>query len=208
MSFIVKISPPPGGHDIIGTNILTKFLEDRTMNIAPRVLTRTNTPIIGGHVFQPTETKDRTINEASRVVTKLYFSHIRTYVQPPGDHVFLTDHNHFRTHPRFKTETIFEIIQDIIRANVLGTFHEDWTTDRQTDGRTDGRTDIIGTNLLTKFHDDRTKKVAYCFLTRHMLRPHLPIPRYYWDKSSKFHDYRTIHVASRVFTRFYYSHIR
>ncbi|KAH3749358.1 hypothetical protein DPMN_183855 [Dreissena polymorpha] len=41
------------GH-IIGTNLLTKFHEDRKINVASRVLTRKNTPPPGSHVFQPT----------------------------------------------------------------------------------------------------------------------------------------------------------
>ncbi|KAH3814778.1 hypothetical protein DPMN_143288 [Dreissena polymorpha] len=41
--------------DIIGTNLLTKFHEDRKINVASRVLTRKNAPPPGGHyVFQPT----------------------------------------------------------------------------------------------------------------------------------------------------------
>ncbi|KAH3861517.1 hypothetical protein DPMN_024447 [Dreissena polymorpha] len=40
--------------NIIGTNLLTKFLKDRKINVASRVLTRKNAPIPGSHVFQPT----------------------------------------------------------------------------------------------------------------------------------------------------------
>ncbi|KAH3884886.1 hypothetical protein DPMN_008872 [Dreissena polymorpha] len=100
---IVKNAPPTGGHvfqatgtifelvqNIIGTNLLTKFHDDRTINMASRVLT--------SHVFPPTGTifkliqdiigtylltkfhDDRTINVASRVLT-------RKYALPPGGHV-------------------------------------------------------------------------------------------------------------------------
>ncbi|KAH3717500.1 hypothetical protein DPMN_060290 [Dreissena polymorpha] len=40
---------------IIGTNLLTKFHEDQTRNVASRVFTRT-APTTGGHVFQRTGT--------------------------------------------------------------------------------------------------------------------------------------------------------
>ncbi|KAH3773416.1 hypothetical protein DPMN_174777 [Dreissena polymorpha] len=126
---IMKNAPPPVGHvykanktffeliqDIIGTNLLTKFHEDRKINVASRVLTRKNAPPPGGHVFQPTTIifelfqdiiwmnlltkfhKDRTINVASR---------------PLDSHVFQAN------------VTIFELIQDIIETNLLTKFHED-----------------------------------------------------------------------------------
>ncbi|KAH3854276.1 hypothetical protein DPMN_096814 [Dreissena polymorpha] len=147
--------------------------------------------------------------------------------------------------------TTFELNQDII------TFELD--------------RDFIGTKLLTKFHEDGTRNVAYRVFMSKCLRTdgrtydgqrpcsshfHV-ITRYYWDKSSdqvsrrskinvasrvltrknapppdshvfqptgiifelfqdiirmnlltKFHEDRTVNVASRVLTRFYYSHIR
>ncbi|KAH3790870.1 hypothetical protein DPMN_169078 [Dreissena polymorpha] len=64
--FTRKIAPPTGGHTniltnfnlnrgIIGTNLLTKFHEERTRNVASRVFTST-VPPTGGHVFQQTRT--------------------------------------------------------------------------------------------------------------------------------------------------------
>ncbi|KAH3872004.1 hypothetical protein DPMN_035217 [Dreissena polymorpha] len=63
-----KNAPPLGSHvfqakitifeliqDIIGTNHLIKFHENRKINVASRVLTRKNAPHPGGHVFQPTD---------------------------------------------------------------------------------------------------------------------------------------------------------
>ncbi|KAH3887467.1 hypothetical protein DPMN_011484 [Dreissena polymorpha] len=86
--------------------------------------------------------------------------------------------------------TIFELIQDIIKTNLLTIFHQDWTINvasrvltRKTAPPPGGHVfqptgiiselvqDIIGMNLLTKFH-------------------------LFW----------TINVASRVLRRFYYSH--
>ncbi|KAH3876021.1 hypothetical protein DPMN_039301 [Dreissena polymorpha] len=104
-------------HNIIGTNRMTKFHEDRTINVASRVLTRKNAPPPGGHIFQTTKNHFRThatINVYSRVLT-------RKKAPPPGGHVFQ------------QTKIIFELCYK----------------------------DIIGINLLTKFHDDRTINVAY-----------------------------------------------
>ncbi|KAH3726211.1 hypothetical protein DPMN_052068 [Dreissena polymorpha] len=137
--------------DIIRTNLLTKFHEDRKINVASRVLTRKNAPPPGGHfhedrtinvdsrvknapplgshVFQANVTifkliqdiietnllnkfhEDWTINVASRVFT----SHIRKNAPALGSHVFQAN------------VTIFEVIQDIIKTNLLTKFHEDWT---------------------------------------------------------------------------------
>ncbi|KAH3873136.1 hypothetical protein DPMN_036363 [Dreissena polymorpha] len=41
------------GSNIIGTNIVTKILEDRKINVTSRVLTMKNAPPPGSHVFQP-----------------------------------------------------------------------------------------------------------------------------------------------------------
>ncbi|KAH3880491.1 hypothetical protein DPMN_004405 [Dreissena polymorpha] len=108
-------------------NLLTKCHEDRTVNVASRVLTRfyympkrKNVPPHGSHtnlltIFH----QDWTIDVASR-----------EKCPAPGGHVFKA------------TKTIFKLIQD-----------------------------IIGTNLLTKFHDDREINVTSRVLKRKMPRP-------------------------------------
>ncbi|KAH3730909.1 hypothetical protein DPMN_056908 [Dreissena polymorpha] len=114
------------------TNILTKFHEDWTINVASRVLTRKNAPPPGGHVFKATKTifeliqdiigtnlltkfyDDRKINVTSRVLTRFYYSHIRKNAPPLGSHVFQSN------------VTIFELIQNINKTNLLTKFHEDW----------------------------------------------------------------------------------
>ncbi|KAH3872616.1 hypothetical protein DPMN_035835 [Dreissena polymorpha] len=119
--------------DIIGTNHLSKFHEDRKINVASRVFTRKDAPPPGGHVFQPTNIifelvqdiigmnlltkfhEDRTINVASRVLTRFCYSHIRKNAPPLGSHVFQAN------------VTIFKFMQDIIETNLLTKFHEDWT---------------------------------------------------------------------------------
>ncbi|KAH3838101.1 hypothetical protein DPMN_111507 [Dreissena polymorpha] len=141
-----KNAPPLGSHifqaniiifeliqDIIETNLLTKFHEDWTINVASRVLTRKNAPplvaifmmisiifeliqdIIGINLLTQFH-EDQTINVASRVLTRFYYSHIRKNISPPlGSHVFQAN------------ITIFKLIQDIIETNLLTKFHEDWT---------------------------------------------------------------------------------
>ncbi|KAH3700664.1 hypothetical protein DPMN_075641 [Dreissena polymorpha] len=136
----------PKQSDIIGTNLLTKFHEDRKINVASRVLTRKNAPPPGSHVFQPTGIifelvqdiirmnlltkfyEDRTVNVASKNWTIKVAS--REKCPDHGDHVFKA------------TKTIFELIQD-----------------------------IIGTNLQTKFHDDREINVTSRVLTRKIAPP-------------------------------------
>ncbi|KAH3771486.1 hypothetical protein DPMN_172806 [Dreissena polymorpha] len=164
---------------------LTKFHEDRKINVASRVLTRfyyshiwKNALPPGSHVFQPTGIifeliqdiivmniltwfhEDRTVNVASRVLTRFYYSHILKNTPPLGSHVFEAN------------IIIFELIQDTIKTNLLTKFHEHWTINvasREKCPDPGGHVfkatktifeliqDINGTNLLTKFHDDRKK---------------------------------------------------
>ncbi|KAH3787606.1 hypothetical protein DPMN_165732 [Dreissena polymorpha] len=113
--------------DIIGTNRLHKFHDDRTINVASRVK---NAQPPGGHVFKATETiidliqdiigtnlltkfhEDRKINVASRVLT-------RKNAPPPGGNVFQP------------TDIIFEL------------FHED-------------RTINVASRVLTRFYYSHT----------------------------------------------------
>ncbi|KAH3754277.1 hypothetical protein DPMN_188943 [Dreissena polymorpha] len=188
---------------IIWTNLLTKFHEDRKINVASRVFTRKNAPPPSSHVFQPTSIifevlqdiigmnlltkfhEDRTVNVASRVLTRFYSSHIRKNAPSLGSHVFQAN------------IIIFELILDIIEINLLTKFHEDLTINvasREKCPATGGNVfkatktifeliqDIIGTNLLTKFHDDWKINVTSRVLTK----KNAPPPR--WP----------LNVASRV----------
>ncbi|KAH3782263.1 hypothetical protein DPMN_160176 [Dreissena polymorpha] len=203
--------------NIIGTIFLTKFHEDRKINVASRVLTRKNAPPPGSHVFQPTGIifeliqdiivmnlltkfhEDRTVNVASRVLTRKNAPppwwpyrtiNVASRVKnspPLGGHVFQAN------------VTIFELIKDIIKTNLLTIFHQDWTINvasRVKNAPPPWRSYIIGMNLLTnhvfqanvtnfklkqdiietnfftKFHEDWTLNVASRELTRQMLMPH------------------------------------
>ncbi|KAH3754487.1 hypothetical protein DPMN_189162 [Dreissena polymorpha] len=192
-----KNAPPLGSHvfqanviifnilqDIIETNLLTKFHEDWTINVASRVFTRTNALPLGSHVFQANVTifeliqdiiqtnlftkfhSDWTINVTSRVLTKKTAPH-------PGGHVFSP------------IWTNFELVRDINVTNVLTKFHDDWakivtsivfkrntfpppgghTTFDKVTQRLDIKC-INGTNVLTKFHEDKTINVASRVFTR------------------------------------------
>ncbi|KAH3798895.1 hypothetical protein DPMN_152498 [Dreissena polymorpha] len=208
--------------NIIGTNLLTKFHEDRKINIASRVLTRKNAPPPGSHVFQPSGTifelvqdiigmnlltkfhEDRTVDVASKSVNKILLKPYKEKCTAPWK-------------PFFQTNIIiFELIQDTIEANLLTKFHEDWTINvaarekcpapgshvfKATKTIFELIQDIIGTNLLTKFHDDRKINVTSRVLTRKIAPP----PWWQFIQEiigmnlvTEFHEDRTINVASRV----------
>ncbi|KAH3859556.1 hypothetical protein DPMN_102373 [Dreissena polymorpha] len=118
--------------DIITTNVLTKFHEEcyRPPPGSKISLLRKNACLPGGNAFQQTGTifeliqdittnvlnhfnLDLTINVTFRVLTTFYYSYIPR--KAPSPHVFQ------------QTETIFELIQDITRTNVLTKFHLDRT---------------------------------------------------------------------------------
>ncbi|KAH3832714.1 hypothetical protein DPMN_106008 [Dreissena polymorpha] len=204
--------------NIIGTNLLTKFHEDRKINVASRVLTRIfyshirkNAPpwqpyIIGMNLLTKFH-EDRTVNVASRVKN----------APSLGSHFFQAN------------IIIFELIQDIIEPNLLTKFHEDWTIKWPLEKNTPplpcpcgGHVfqptgiifelvqDINGMNLLTKFHEDRTLNVASrekCPpLGSHVFQAKVTIFELIKDISgtnllTKFHEDLKINVTSRVLTR-------
>ncbi|KAH3852993.1 hypothetical protein DPMN_095516 [Dreissena polymorpha] len=89
--------------DSIGTNHLTKFHEDRTINVASRQFQETKTvfetvqDIIGTHLLTKFH-DDRTINKKN--------------APPPGGHIFQA------------IRTIFKLVRDIIGTHFLTKFHE------------------------------------------------------------------------------------
>ncbi|KAH3884351.1 hypothetical protein DPMN_008329 [Dreissena polymorpha] len=100
---------PTGGHvfqqtytifelvqDIIGTNLLTKFHEDPTINVAATVNRQEGREKAQTKLPQNQETR------------------VKKTPSPPGGHVFLP------------IQTIFELNCRIEGTNVLTTFHEDW----------------------------------------------------------------------------------
>ncbi|KAH3825621.1 hypothetical protein DPMN_127502 [Dreissena polymorpha] len=139
-------------------------------------------------------------NAASRVFTRFYYSHIKKNAPPLGSHVFQAN------------VTIFELIQDIIRApdktNLLTKFHEDWTINVASRVKTapplGGHVfsliwtifelvrDINETNVLTRFHDDWAKIVTSRVFTRNTAPP----------PGSHLHEDWASNVTSTVFTSF------
>ncbi|KAH3690364.1 hypothetical protein DPMN_190717 [Dreissena polymorpha] len=194
-TFLTRLKTDTYTH-IIGTNLLTKFHEDRKINEASGVLTRKNAPPPGSDGYQPTGIifelvqdiigmnlvtkfhEERTVNVASRVLTRFYYSYIRKNAPPLGSHFtyLLTKFDEdwtivvaSRENAPPLNQTIFERIQD-----------------------------IIGPNLLTKFHDDRKINVTSRVLTRKKA------PSSWWpyiigmNLLTEFHEDHTINVVSRV----------
>ncbi|KAH3782611.1 hypothetical protein DPMN_160529 [Dreissena polymorpha] len=282
--------PAPGAHDfketktvfeqiqdIIGTNVLTNFHDDRKINVTSRVLTwfyyshitkgKIPRPRGGPCFFKPTGIifellhEDRTINVVSRP-----YSHIRKkrpalgthngqYMWPSRVHITKNAPPPLVAICFKEIKTIFELIQDIIGTILLTKFHEDLLTRKNAPppwrpcGHEDwtinvasrvltrfnyshirknatplGSHDMIGTNLLTKFHEDRKIigmttvirltgypfrqekiNVASSVLTRKNAQPsggHVfqPTGIIFELLLTKFHEDRTINVACRVKT--------
>ncbi|KAH3852548.1 hypothetical protein DPMN_095059 [Dreissena polymorpha] len=164
---VAEKCPAPGGNvfqatqtifeliqDIIGTNLLTKFHDDRKINVT------------------------------SRIITRFYCSHIRKNAPPPGGHIGLKMWPLEKNAPSLGSHVfqakviIFELIQDIIETNLRRKFHEDWKINVASrvltrfiyshirknapppGGHVFQPTNIIRMNLLTKFHEDQTINVA------------------------------------------------
>ncbi|KAH3846434.1 hypothetical protein DPMN_088735 [Dreissena polymorpha] len=174
--------------DIIETNLLTKFHEDWTINVASRVLTKKNAPPLAAMMNLLTKFhEDWTINMASRVKNA-----------PPLDsHVFQAK------------ITIFKLIQDIIGTNFLTKFHEDRKINVASRVLTRKNAppfgshvfqptgiifelvqDIIGMNLLTKKNAPP--------LGSHVFQANVTI--FKTHVLTKFHEDWTKNVTCRVFT--------
>ncbi|KAH3704993.1 hypothetical protein DPMN_080055 [Dreissena polymorpha] len=88
----------------------------------------------------------------------------------------------------------FKIVQDIIGTILVTKFHEDQTINVAS-----------RTKLLTKFHDDWIINVASIMQTRfhysHIIKNAPPSDIIGVNLLNKFHDYRTRNVASRALAR-------
>ncbi|KAH3882671.1 hypothetical protein DPMN_006615 [Dreissena polymorpha] len=201
--FTRKNAPPP---DIIGTNLLTNVSKEKSP--APP-------PLLGGHVFQPTGTVFTLIKDiiGTNLLTKFHEDlTINKKCTANWLPCFLSNQNLFQTSPRY------------IRTNIQTKFHYDLKTvvAPQVLSRKNAPLplaamrnapalcsyvfqanviifkvihDIIGKNLLSKFHKDRPIDVASRVLTRKNAPPHDIIGM---DRLTKFHEDHTLNVASRV----------
>ncbi|KAH3881399.1 hypothetical protein DPMN_005325 [Dreissena polymorpha] len=225
----VKNAPPTGGHvfqatgtnfklvqNIIGTNLLTKFHDDHTINMASRVLNGTKCPapwwpyIIRTNLLTKFH-EDRKINLAARVLTR------KKCPAPWRPYRTINVASRGKCpapwQPVFQANvTIFELIQDIIEINILTKFHEDWTINVASREFTRKNAPPLGShvfqanhNLLTKFHEDWTINVASRELTRFYYR-HLwktaPPPGGHTNILTKIHEDWVSNVTSTVFTSF------
>ncbi|KAH3817692.1 hypothetical protein DPMN_119247 [Dreissena polymorpha] len=156
---------------IIKANILTKFHE----NLAKYVTSRVFTCFHYIHIekcpahWRPYINKTNVLSNFHDDWTNIVTSR-----------VFTRENCHY---------TIFELVRDINKTNVLTNFHDGWAkivtsrvltrflysqimkTAPPTGGHANILTnfeldrDLIGTKLLTKFHEDRTRNVAYRVFT-------------------------------------------
>ncbi|KAH3887097.1 hypothetical protein DPMN_011112 [Dreissena polymorpha] len=184
-----KNALPTGGHvfsliwtifelvrDINKTNVLTKFHDDWAKIVTSRVFIRKTAPSppppTGSHETNVLTKFHENLakNVTSRVFTCFHFIHIEKNAPPTGGHVFSP------------IWTIFELVRDINKTNVLTNFHDDWAkivTSRVFTRKTAPPTGVftsfelnrgfIGTKLLKKFHEDRTIIVASRVFTNQML---------------------------------------
>ncbi|KAH3882092.1 hypothetical protein DPMN_006023 [Dreissena polymorpha] len=218
----VKKAPPPGGH----MNLLTKFHEDWTINVASRVpcfqakvtIFQLIQDIIGTN-FLTNFSEDRKINVASRVLIRFYYSHISKFHEdwtinvassvknapPLGSHVFQADF------------IIFELIQDIIGKNLLSKFHEDRkiNVDSRVKNAPPPGSSQIQTRQIFTGQNTAPPTGGHVFqrtdtifeLNQHIIKTNiltnfeLSLGVIGTSVLTKFHEDRTINVASRVFTR-------
>ncbi|KAH3880126.1 hypothetical protein DPMN_004039 [Dreissena polymorpha] len=167
-----KAAPPPGGHifqqtetifklslTIIKTNVQTKFHEDWTINVTPRVL-------ISKTALPPGETnvltkfhEDWTKNVTSLAFTCFHYIHIEKTALPPGGHVFSP------------IWTFFELLRDINKTNILTKFHDVWAkmnTSTPPGGHVFQRTETIfelNQHIINRYSNTRTDpqtKISRC----------------------------------------------
>ncbi|KAH3846394.1 hypothetical protein DPMN_088695 [Dreissena polymorpha] len=153
-------------------NLLIKF--HRTINVASRVK---NAPPLGSHVFQAKVTIFELISRYHWDTSSEQFHEDRKI--NVASRVFTRFYYSNITkngpppggHVFQPTGIIFELAQDIIGINLLTKFHEDWTINVVSRVK---YAPPLGshTNLLTKFHEDWTVNVASRELTRQMLTAH------------------------------------
>ncbi|KAH3881260.1 hypothetical protein DPMN_005184 [Dreissena polymorpha] len=206
---------------IIFTNVLTKFHEDRTRNVASRVrmddrqrpvtkahlsnqcsITRKTAPPPCGHfhddwannVTSRVHVIQLTVNifELNSLFTCFHYIHIHVEKNAPPT----------SGHVSPLIWTIFKLVRDINKTNVLTNFHDDWAK-------------IVTSRVFTRFLYSQIGKTATkkcpahwqpCFFTN---LDHFELVQDI-NKTNvliNFHDDLTKIVTSRVFTTFLYSQI-
>ncbi|KAH3797244.1 hypothetical protein DPMN_150821 [Dreissena polymorpha] len=170
---IEKTAPPPGGHVFSPIITILELVRDIYKIDATNVTSRENDPRPGGHVFSPIQTifelnhriqetniltkfhEDWTKTVSSKVFTCFHYIHIEKTAPSPGGH-FHDDREKMVTSKVF-TRFLYSHIKNT--APTPGGLHEDWASNVTSKVFTSfelGR-GFIGTNFLTKFHEDRKK---------------------------------------------------
>ncbi|KAH3883284.1 hypothetical protein DPMN_007239 [Dreissena polymorpha] len=231
-----KNALPPGGHvfqptciifelfqDIIEMNLLTKFHEDWTINVASTIYShiRKNAPPLGSHVFQAKVTIFELIQDiiGKNLLSKFHEARkinvdsIEKNALLPGSHVFQPTAIIFKL---FHEDQTIDVVSRVLtrfyyshlRKNALPlgshVFQANITI-------LELNRHIQKRHVLAKFHKDWTKNVTStvftCFHYIHIEKT-APPPGGHTNVSTKFHDDWAKIVTSRVFTRFLYSHIK
>ncbi|KAH3788518.1 hypothetical protein DPMN_166663 [Dreissena polymorpha] len=167
---IEKIAPPPGGQ--VFPPIWTIFELNRHIQ-KTHVLTKFH--------------EDWIKNVTSRLFTCFHYIRLVKSAPPPGGHVFSS------------IWTIFEIVRDINKTNVLTKFHDDWAKIVTSRVFTRNTAPPPGdhTNIFTKIHEDWASNVTSTVFTSFELSRGINGT----NVLTKFHKDQTINVASGVFTR-------
>ncbi|KAH3861874.1 hypothetical protein DPMN_024827 [Dreissena polymorpha] len=134
--------------------------------------------------------EDRTINVDSRVLTRFYYSHIRKKAPPHGSHVFQANITIFELIQDIIETNLLTKFHEDWTINVASRFHDDWAkivTSREycptppgghlhEDWASNVTSTVFtslelsrglnGTNVLTKFYEDQTINVASRVFTR------------------------------------------
>ncbi|KAH3782008.1 hypothetical protein DPMN_159919 [Dreissena polymorpha] len=212
---IRKNAPPTGGHVFHATGTTFElFHDDRTINVASRVLTRKNaTPpwqpyIIWTNLLTKFH-EDWTINVASRVFTRFNYSHshIRKNAPPLGSHVFQANAN---LPTKFHEDWTINVASTVLTRktapppgrhvfSLIWTIFELVRDINETNVLTKNTAPPPGghTNFLTKLHKDWPLNVTSTVFTSFELSRGINGT----NVLTKFHEDQTINVASRVFTR-------
>ncbi|KAH3846338.1 hypothetical protein DPMN_088638 [Dreissena polymorpha] len=222
---IFMTSEHPGSQVFQQTRTIFIHIQDI---IKTNKLTNENARSTGGHVLQATGTTfksvkniigtnllkkfhdDRTINMASRVFTRKNATPLwRPYIIGTN---YLTKFHDDRTINVASRVLTRKNAQPLIRKNAPPPGSHVFQT---TSIIFELIQDIIGVNILTKFHDDRTNTSIYMYshirknappLGSHVFQANVTIFEIIQDIIetnflTKFHEDWTINVASRVFTR-------
>ncbi|KAH3704994.1 hypothetical protein DPMN_080056 [Dreissena polymorpha] len=195
VAFRVKNAPPPKPiskpctMSLGRSYLLTKFHEDLIINVASRLLARQNAPTPGNHFFNQHFFDSLEINVASRVLT----SYITKNAPAHCGHVFQA------------IGTIFELVQDIIRTNVLTKFHKDWTINVTFKVVRKAQTLSIFLHIQDIFHEDWTINVTFRVLTSFHYRYMENAPWWQYtietNLQTKFHEDPTMNQASTMLTK-------